>query len=230
MKLEDRVAIITGAGKGIGRAIALAFAKEGAHIVAVARTAADVKRVAEEVEGLSRAALPLVADVAVEEQVKGMVQDALARFGRIDILVNNAGIGLRKPLLETCLEEWDAVLNINLRSIFLCCRAVLPHMIAQRRGKVINIASRAGRRGEAGLGAYCASKFGVIGLTEVLALEMKDYCINVNAICPGLVGTERIKGMYPGVSRWLEPEDVAAVAVFLAADDTRAISGTAIDI
>ena len=189
MELKDAVAIVTGGARGIGRGIAQALAHEGANVVI-----ADLPSVQDEMEqtaalvkGEGAQALLTHCDVRDWSQVSAMAQATLDRFGRIDILVNNAGVISIAPVVAMDEEEWDRVLGVNLKGTFLCSKAVAPHMTERRSGRIINISSVAGRKGQIGLGHYCASKFGVIGLTQTLALELAPDNVTVNAVCPGEV-------------------------------------------
>ena len=229
MKLQGQVGVITGATQGIGKAIALAMADEGAYLVLAARTQARLADLAREIE-LAAPARPVkwvVTDVTVPEHVDRLLRHAEEAFGKIDILVNSVGRGLRKPLSETTDEEWRALVNRNLSGTFYACRAALPYMLRQKQGLIINIASRAGRVGEAGMAAYSAVKSGVIGLTRALAAEVSDQGIRVNAICPGPVSTKRMRGLRPDLQpdEWLSPEDVAAAVVFLASSPGHTMQG-----
>ena len=207
--LHGKVALVTGAGgkQGLGRAIALRLAAEGANVVVNdivpvrigAPDWAGLPDLISEIEGMGRASLAVVGDVSEARQVEQMVQQALDRFGQIDILVNNAGALAGKdrvPVVELEEAEWDRIQNVNVKGTFLCCRAVARAMIARGQGgKIINMSSVSGKKGAARFAAYCASKFAVRGFTQALALELGAYGINVNAICPGLIETERVDEM-----------------------------------
>jgi NAD(P)-dependent dehydrogenase (short-subunit alcohol dehydrogenase family) len=220
--LDGKVALVTGAGgqHGLGRAIALRLAQEGAHVVlndvVVKRLHsvewAGLPDLAREIEALGRQALPIVADVSNAQQVDMMVQQGLEHFGQIDILVNNAGALAgrdRVPVVELEEAEWDRIQNVNVKGTFLCSRAVARAMIERGQGgKIINMSSTSGKRGTARFAAYCASKFAVRGFTQALALELAPYQIHVNAICPGLMETERVADMAAA----LAPEGVSAEA------------------
>ena len=244
--LEKTVAIVTGGSTGIGRSIALEFAKEGASVVICGRRKTNLEKVAEEINALGKRSLVVAADVSVKSQVQGMVKQTVDSFGSIDILVNNAGIIHAAPLVEVTETEWDEVIDINLKGVFLCMQAVAPYMMKQKHGKIINISSICGRGGALNDGApYCASKAGVILLTQVAAWELGQYNINVNNIAPGLVLTpmagqgktkeefaqfleERKKGTV--LDRVGNPEDIARTAVFLASEDSSFISGQTVPV
>lgn len=216
--LTDQVAFITGAGRGIGRAISLAFARAGCDIAAVARTEEEIEETAGLVRELGRSAVALPADVAHEDQVAKAAAQARQALGEIDILVNNAGFLKIEPVAETSLEDFDRTLDVNLRGAFVCIKAVLPGMIERGRGVILNIASTSGKRWYRGQGAYCAAKHGILGLTRVLAEEMREHNIRVSAICPGGVNTRLVQEQRDDIvaEQWMDPEDIAGLAVFLA--------------
>jgi 3-oxoacyl-[acyl-carrier protein] reductase len=233
MKLKDKVAIVTGAGTGIGRAIALAYVQEGAAVVLVGRTQETLAKVADEIVALGGEALVVRASVSKPPDVRRVVEEALTRFGVINILVNNAGVFIYKGFLDLSLKDWDDTIDTNLKGIFLCCQAVLPGMVKQKQGNIINISSIHGKIGDANLAAHCASKFGVIGLTQALAREVIDYNINVNVICPGQVKSNWIdepEALPTPLSTRLKPADVARVAVFLASPDSSIMTGSVVDV
>jgi len=233
LPLEGKVAIVTGAGKGIGKAIALALSKEGVRVTIVARNPAEIEGVAQQIRQNGGEAIAVRADVSSEEEVAKMVGEAEQRFQRLDILVNNAAVNLPYTrLLEVGLSEWNRVLAVNLTGAFLTMRAVLPKMIAQRSGKIINISSIGARHGAAGRSPYRASKAALINLTESIAAEVKEFGIDVNAICPGPTDTPMQQDMRHGKlpSGLMKPEEIAAVAVFLASEQASGITGTAIDV
>jgi NAD(P)-dependent dehydrogenase (short-subunit alcohol dehydrogenase family) len=239
-----KTALITGGGRGIGRAIALAFAREGIRIAVAARTAEQVEQVAREI---GNGAIALVCDVADPQSVAQMFE----RVGDVDILVNNAGVAESATVVNTTDELWHRHLSINLSGTFYCTRAVLPAMLKKGWGRIINIASIAGKTGAPYIAAYSASKHGVLGLTKSIALEVATMGITVNAICPGYVdtdmvsrGVERItsrtgrtaeealdtlKKMSPQ-NRLVTVEEVAAVALLLASDEGRGINGQGINV
>jgi 3-oxoacyl-[acyl-carrier protein] reductase len=238
MKLKDKVAIITGAGQGIGKEIALTFAREGAKVVVTDITGKE-NEVAEEIKRMGGEAIAVKVDVSKMEDAKKMAEETLKAFSRIDILVNNAGIYPFKPFVEITEGDWDKVINVNLKGTFNCTKAVVETMIKQKYGKIINITSIAGTVvGFPQLTHYCASKAGITGFTRALALELAPYGINVNAIAPGPIETpgtqvlgkeayENFKKLIP-IGRWGKPEDIANLAVFLASDESSNITGQVI--
>jgi len=264
--LSGQVALVTGAGDehGIGRAIARHLAQEGADIAVNdlphqgGGAWSGLTAVVSEIEQLGRQAIGVTADVSDSRQVDGMMSSILERFGRLDILVNNAGAPAgpdRVPTVDLEEDVWDLVLNVNAKGTFLCSRAAARHMIKRGgQGKIINISSISGKRGVARFAAYCASKFAVIGFTQSLALELAPYKINVNAICPGLVDTERVLGIADGMKpegmtaerfrdqmiedaarsnplgRIGQPRDVAEVAAFLASAESDYLTGLAVNV
>lgn len=239
MRLKGKVAIVTGSGQGIGKAIALALAKEGATIV-LSDITDRIHDVAKEVEALDSQAIAVKADISNTEQVEKMAKLALETFGRIDILVNNSGIYPFKSLADMSEQEWDRVLNVNLKGTFNCTKAVLPTMIKQKYGKIVNIASIAGTTvGYVGLTHYCASKAGIMGFTKAAALELAQFGINVNAIAPGPVETPGMEAALNGgtlepiiqtipIKRIGRPIDIANLVVFLASDESSNITGQCI--
>ncbi len=232
MKLIGKAALITGAGRGIGRAIALTFAREGADLLVTALEADELTGLSREVESLGRRVLARAADVSDEAEVQDLVEWGLAGLGQIDVLVNNAGtMILPGAVLQMTVEAWDRTMAINARSVFLCCRAVLPGMMARRSGSIINLSSTAGLRGLAERAAYCASKHAVSGFTKTLAIDMKPYGIAVNAICPGPVITALTAYALPDADKtgWMVPQDIADIALFLASEDARAMTGALLE-
>ena len=232
MRLSGKVAIITGGSRGIGRAISLVFAREGTKVAVVGRNLSSCDEVVDQIKKEGGEAISIQADVTSEADVARMTQQTKDKYQRIDILVNNAAVNLpNRTVNELTLDQWNWILNVNLTGPFLCSRSVIPGMIAQRSGKIINLASIGGRHGAAGRTPYRATKAAIINLTECIAAEVKEFGIDVNAICPGAVDTDMLHeikdGKIPATS--MAPEDIAAVAVFLASDDSKAITGTAID-
>ena len=230
MLLRNKIAIITGAGKGIGKETAFDFAREGANLVLVSRTLDDLKKTSRQIEKYKVKTLSLTADIASEEDVAKMIKNTMNAFGRIDILVANAGIHLRKTIVDTSVADWDEMMEINLRGTFLCCREAVKIMIDQNYGKIIIISSESGKKGSASQGAYCTTKFGQIGFTEVLTDEVKDYNINVNAVLPSATNTPLIRKSYPEVNHeaLTKPESIAKVITFMASENASAIKGAAI--
>ncbi len=232
MRLDGRVAIVTGAGRGIGRAIAEIFAREGAKVVVTARTVPEIEEVAEGIRAGGGEAAAIAMDIAKEDQVADLVRRTNDTFGPVDVLVNNAAINLPNiNVVDYEPAQWREIVDVNLNGSFLCARAVLPGMIQQKRGKIINISSIGGRHGSRGRGPYRASKAALINLTETLAAENREHGIDVNCICPGGVETEMIRQISGGRSRsdLMKPEEIGNVALFLASDESTAITGTAID-
>jgi len=222
MRLKGKVAIVTGASRGIGRAIAACFAREGAALVLVARGQRGLRDVAAEATALGAEVVAVQADVAHPPAVATMARRALARFKKIDLLVNNAGIGTFAPFLKLRIPDWDRLMAVNLRGPFLCTRAVLPSMIRRRQGCIINIASVAALRGFADCSAYSASKGGLLGFSRALAAEVRPYDIRVMVICPGAVDTPLWDGLGNfDRGRMLRGEDVADAALWLASRPDR---------
>ncbi|MCB0153290.1 MAG: SDR family oxidoreductase [Anaerolineae bacterium] len=241
-KLTQKVAIITGASSGIGRATAKLFAEEGAKVVIVARTAERLGRVAGEITHQGGTCIAVPADVAVPAQINAVVQRCLERFGRIDILLNNAALlPPPTPLVETEEAEWEQVFAVNTSAVYRTARAVWPTMVAQKKGVIINTASVVAFRGTIGMAAYCSSKAAVVMLTKVLALEGAPAGIRVNCICPGFIDTpmnEWLGAIQPDQEGWLEqmlaniplhragtPAEVARANLFLASPDSTYMTG-----
>lgn len=220
--LQDRVALVTGASRGIGRAAALALARAGADVIAAARNGSQLGSLADEITAQTgRRALVCVADVSQEDDVNRMVRVGLERFGKIDILINNAGVRASRAVLwETTPDEWDAMMAVNLRGAFLCCRAVLPGMIARREGTIINVVSTVSQIGLENMGGYGASKWGLLGMTKSLVKEARPYGIRVTALSPGGTDTTFRPGARPD---YLAAETVAETIVFIAALPAQAV-------
>ena len=265
-KLDGRVALITGGARGQGRSHALRLASEGADIavcdiVAALRTTpyppatqADLEETARRVRELGRRCLTFQADVRDGAQMQQVVAQTLAEFGKIDILVANAGIVSYAPAWELTEQQWDEVIDVNLKGVWLATRAVIPHMIARRSGRIICIASAAGLHGFANLAHYTAAKHGVIGLVRALAIELAPYMITVNAVCPSVVNTDIVMNaatyrLFAGGKEatleevtpifrelnllpvpWIEPEDVSGAVLWLASDDARYVTGIALPV
>lgn len=235
--LAGRVAVVTGAGKGLGRAIALALAEAGADVALSARSEGDLERVAEEVRGRGRRGLAVPTDVTDREAVEALVERTVLELGGLDILVNNAGIVRESPLLETTDEDWDAVIDTNLRGTFLCARAAGRVLTAKGSGKVINLSSNLGLVAVSNLAAYCASKGAVIQLTKALALEWAPFGVQVNCIAPGYFETDMnaaIRARPESLDRLLRriparrmgrPEELGPLAVFLASPASDFVTG-----
>ncbi|TNF48975.1 SDR family oxidoreductase [bacterium] len=244
MKLRDKVAIITGAGRGLGRSSALAMAREGASVVILSRTPSELAETAGVIESEGGNVLALRADVSVASDIEAVVDETISVLGRIDILMNNAAeIGPVQLLTEIDQEEWSIVMDINLKGVYLCCQAVVPHMSRQKGGKIINITSGLAEIVMPPLGAYSVSKAGVNHLTRIMAEELRAYNIQVNALDPGIMDTsmqEELRDMGPEIlgealfnqfqtfkeeGHLRSPDDIAKLAVFLASDSSDEITG-----
>lgn len=218
-RLDGKIAIVTGSSSGIGKAIALTFAREGARVVVAARRKALCERTAAQIRGAGGEALVVQTDVTDERQVRHLIETTVRTFGRLDLLVNNAGIVSHGRIAETSVAEFDRVLDTNLRGAFLCCRAGFLQMMKQHGGgTIINMSSVAGVQAWEGTGAYSASKFGLMGLTKALAFEGRPHGIKVCAICPGGVADELVDASPQEIarSRLISPFDIAETAVYLA--------------
>jgi len=218
MRLEGRVAIVTGGGRGIGRAVALALAQEGAAVAVAARSQDELAETARLVREGGGRAIAVPTDIRRREQVQALVATTVAELGPVDILVNNAGVARFAPVAEAKEQDWRTMFEVNLLGALLCTQAVLPSMMERRRGWIINISSSAGIKGYVNQSGYCASKHGLLGFSKVLALETQPYGIRVHAICPGAVDTRmaRTHRNIDDPGDWMQPEEVAATVVFLA--------------
>ena len=254
--LDRQIAMVTGAASGIGRGIARRLSLEGATVVAADLDGKATENLIQEVVKQGNRGLALKVDVSVERDVQRMVEEALKNFGQIDILVNNAGIGTTGLITDHSVEDWEKSMSVNLRGTFLCSRAVAKEMIPRKRGRIVNIASIGGKEGEEFIGGYCASKFGVIGLTQVMAKELGRHRITVNAVCPGYIWTPmwekmaiwfkekfpaladkspreifeaRVKSVTP-LRRPQTAEDIASLVAFLVSEEAKNITGQSINV
>ena len=254
--LNGQIAIVTGAASGIGRAIAMRLSLEGAAIVAADLNEKAVEKLIREIKSLGRRGLALVTDVSSEKDVTRMVEESRENFGQVDILVNNAGTGSVGLIINHSEADWERPMRVNLKGTFLCSRAVAKEMIPLKRGRIVNISSISGKSGDEFIGAYCASKFGVIGLTQALAKELARHWITVNAVCPGYIWTtmweemakwfkenftsladksvqeifeNRVKSVTP-LRRPQTAEDIANLVAFLVSYEARNITGQAINV
>ena len=252
MLLKDKVALITGSGRGIGKSIALRFAEEGANVIINYHTS---QKAADELSGkiksMGKNTLTVKADVSKEDKVRTMFDKVIEEYNRLDILVANAGIERVGLIADTPLEVWEEVFDVNAKGVFLCCKHAIPYLLKNKKGTIINMASAAGKTGWKYFGAYCASKFAVIGLTQSLAMELAEHNITVNALCPGAVDTDMLYYEYDKlaeikkdtvedeaktllnsipIKRISKPEEIANLAVYLASDKARDITGEAINI
>lgn len=237
MKLKNKVAIVTGAKRGIGRAIALELAKEGAKVIISDINLKECQIVCDEIKKIGSEALAIKCDVSKKKDVDEMIKKTIQKFKKIDIFVNNAGVLIMKPFIQMTEKDWDFVLDINLKGVFLCTNAVVKHMVKQKSGKIISIASIAGEVGFDNTSAYCASKAAIINLTRELALELSPFNININAIAPGIIETAMTKDMLKDkkskagllastpIGRAGQPEEIGKAAVFLASGDSNFITG-----
>ena len=251
-RLANKAAVITGANQGIGAATARAFAAEGARLCLLDRKTDGIGAVAEAARGLGAEAFHKAMDVTDPEQVEAAMRAAQQRFGRIDVLVNCAGVFHSAPLVDYRIEDWNRVMAVNVTGVMLCCQAALKRMVPQGYGKIVNLASLAGKRGDKLVAAYSASKHAVIGITRCAALEAAEHGITVNAICPGYVNTDMYEGLLRDLGgqlgqgdadrfrarmlknvplgRMIEPEEIAALAVYLASPESDGMTGQALSL
>jgi 3-hydroxybutyrate dehydrogenase len=252
MRLKDRVAIVTGGGAGIGRSVCLNMVKEGAKVVVADINQETAQETANTIAKEGGDAMALQMDVTRKTDVQAMAAMALKTYDKIDILVNNAGTDIKGAITELTEKTWDTLVNINLKGVFLCTQAVSHTMIERRYGRIVNISSMAGKTGEPLTSPYCATKFGVIGFTQSIALELGKHNITVNAVCPGPVDTDlirqsvaqsaKIKGMAPEdflreffinptpLGRIAQPVDIARAVIFLASDEAEFITGSTLNV
>jgi len=240
LKLKGKVALVTGSAQGIGKAVALLLARNGADIIVSDINLEKAEETAKEIEAIGSKSMAIRTDVANLEDVEQTVQSVLERFGKIDFLINNAGITRDKLILRMTEEDWDVVLNINLKGTFNCTKTVIKHMAKQRSGKIVSIASVVGEMGNAGQSNYAASKAGVIGFTKTIAREFASRGINVNAIAPGYIQTpmteslpekvkEELKRLIP-MERLGHPEDIAEAVLFLISEASSYITGQVLNV
>ena len=238
MPLKGKVAVITGASRGLGKTIALALGGAGAKLALVARDPQKLTETAAEAANLGAESSVFLTDVADEDQVSILTRQVVDRFEHVDILVNNAGMNIRKPVADLTLDEWRQVIDTNLTSVFLMCRAFIPHMRGRGYGRILNLASTMSHVSLPGRGAYSASKSGILGLTRALALELAQEAINVIAISPGpfatemntvLMNTPELNQQFMSsvpLNRWGKPEDIGQLALFLCSESANFITGT----
>lgn len=252
MLLKDKVALITGSGRGMGKSIALRFAEEGADVIinynVNQKTAEEVYK---KIKLIGKNALLIKANVSNEDEVRNMFEKVIEKYNKLDILVANAGIERLGLIVDTPVEMWDEIFDVNAKGVFLCCKHAIPYLMKNKKGTIINMASAAGKTGWKYFGAYCASKFAVIGFTQSLAMELAEHNITVNAICPGAVDTDMLYYEYDKlaeikqdtvedeaktllnsipIKRISKPDEIANLALFLASDKARDITGESINI
>lgn len=252
MRLKDRVAIVTGGGAGIGRSVCVNMVKEGAKVVVADINRETAQETADTLTKEGGDAMAFQMDVTQKSAVQTMAAEALKAYGKIDILVNNAGTDIKGAITELTERTWDTLMDINLKGVFLCTQAVSHSMIERRYGRIVNISSMAGKTGEPLTSPYCATKFGVIGFTQSIALELGKHNVTVNAVCPGPVDTDlirqsvaqsaKIKGMAPEdflqeffinptpLGRIAQPVDIARAVIFLASDEAEFITGSTLNV
>jgi len=237
LRLDNKVAIVTGGSRGIGRAIALLFAEAGAKVVVASRNVPDLEKVSDEIRGLGGEAMAVQANIALKADVDALVTKAVERFGTVDILVNNAAVNVMRPLLDLREDGWDKVMNVGLKGYFLCTQAAARVMVKQKSGNIISIVSDAAVKATPALGVYGIAKAGVVMMTQLFAVDLAPHNIRVNAIGPGMVKTGFSQPMWgnPDVRKMIEaniplrriaePEEIASVVLFLASDASSYITG-----
>ena len=252
MKLRGKVSIITGGGTGIGKVMALTFAKEGSNVIICGRTEKTLKEVAQKIKSMGRRCLPILADISKKRDVEAMVDKTIGEFSKIDVLICNASIGGPvSPVVNIDEKDWDEVMATNLKGTFLCCQAVLKQMIPRKTGRIITISSIGGKYAYTNRSPYATSKLGIVQFSRVLAAEVGPYNIYVNDICPGVVDSERLHWVLKtrsdvlGISpeevaaefkkkspllKFVKPEEIAKAAVFLASDDSTGITGVSLNV
>lgn len=218
MRFEGRKVIVTGGGRGIGRATAVAFAREGADVAVVARTEEEINSTALEIRSFGRKGVPIKCDVSSEEEVQQMVELAERELGEVDTLINNAGVARFAPITELSVGDWELMMQINARGTFLCARELLRRMIPRARGWIINVSSSSGVKPYRNQSGYCASKHAVVGFSKVLAMEAQPFGVRVSCVCPGGVDTKLSRELRDDVDfrKWMKPEEVAECILFLA--------------
>ncbi|MEH7083235.1 SDR family oxidoreductase [Neobacillus drentensis] len=232
LDLKNKVALVTGGGRGIGRETCLLLSKQGAKVAVFSDNHVESIETALYInEQLGGEAIALIGDVRSEEDINRVVQETRERLGSIDILINNAGVMMLKPFNETTIKEWDFVQDVNIRGVYLCARAVVPEMMENRNGVIINLSSIWGTKGGPDRSAYITSKYAVIGFSKALGEELKPYKIRVNAVCPGPVDTKMMEDLAPDANKnnWLHPRDLANVIVDLCLPKSVAVTATAIE-
>lgn len=245
MRLENKIAIITGGGDGIGQSTAVLFAKEGASVVIADIDPARGMKTVDMIKNQNGESMFVEVDISKEDIVKNMVEKVVDAYGRIDILVNSAGILVGATVLDTTVEDWDKIMAINLRGMFLCCKYVIPEMIKAGKGSIVNIGSEAGITGFKNMTAYCASKGGVVNMTRCLALDFAEHNIRANCVCPGTTETPMVKKaieIAPDPEKALRffearpllrlgrPEEIAAGILYLASDESLYATGAILSI